>query len=126
MIFIRVKDHGIFKFIDSIGDGNCFFNALVLSSDINIENPDELRSILVKSIKGKAYFKSIYSKLDASNDMPYDKWIINLSIRGTWQDQTTAALLFLLFQINICIISNTLDGFQVVDMRKWLKMVENG
>ena len=77
----------------------------------------------MKSLAGKAYFKSIYSKLDVSNEMPYDKWIINLSIRGTWQDQTTAVFLSLLFQINICIISNTLDGFQIVNMRKWLKML---
>jgi len=40
---ISVKNLGLFQFMDVLGDGKSFFNALVLLLHLNIECPFELR-----------------------------------------------------------------------------------
>jgi hypothetical protein len=69
---IRVEDLGLFRLKDVVGDGNCFFNALVLSQDINIDCPIELMEFLVKSLIKNPKAKNLYdSVVDGDHDI-YD------------------------------------------------------
>ena len=48
---IRVKDHGFFRFIDSIGDGNCFFRAICEHEKFSNYDHYTLRQDFVHRVK---------------------------------------------------------------------------
>ena len=82
-MYIDLKAHGFFKFRDSFGDGNCFFNSLVLSAEINFICPFSLRDFVVNQIKkdplSKEIFHSIESVNHDDNGTTFDSWVSNLA-----------------------------------------------
>ena len=126
-MYIDLKAHGFFKFRDSFGDGNCFFNSLVLSAEINFSCPFSLRDFVVNQIKkdplSKEIFHSIESVNHDDNGTTFDSWVSNLSNRGTWQGTTAAVFVCRYLECNVTIVSNFPSGFHIVNIKKWLTMI---
>jgi hypothetical protein len=123
---IHVRDLGYFSVKDVDGDGNCFFNALVHSSYINLKCPTRLRNYVVDSLRGDSDVaqeaRSLYDIVVKGTE--FDSWLTELQTPGTWQGTTAALFICLLFEINVCIVSNSKNGFMVHDTKKWLLLRE--
>ena len=77
MPVIEVNELGLFRFKNVLGDGNCLFNALVISKDINMECPIELREFMVDQLLGNIKAKRLYDSI--VNDMEFESWLKDLS-----------------------------------------------
>ena len=64
-MLIRVE-HKVFKLCNVLGDGNCFFNGLVLSEHITIADPQDLRTYIVKKVQGSKEARALYHKVVGS------------------------------------------------------------
>ena len=77
MPVIKVNELGVFHFKDVLGNGNCLFNTLVVSKDINMECPIKLREFMVDQLLGNIKAKRLYDSI--VNDMEFESWLKDLS-----------------------------------------------
>ena len=106
----------VFCLKDVIGDGNCFFHALVPSLSMNVDCDAELHRLLVNYIETSLPIPDkkileIY-KANAGDDN-FTSWLQNLKQPGSWAGTCAATFLSIYFKINICKITNArtfLDG----------------
>ena len=90
---IKVKNgsvEGLFTLKDVRGDGNCFFNAVVLSPEINIECPLDLKDEMSEKLIGSNEAKDTYYEM-FPNEEPYETFAEGIGRRGKYQG-TKAAL----------------------------------
>lgn len=66
--------------------------------------------------------RSLYDTVVKGTD--FDSVLMELQTPGTWQGTTTAVSICLLFEINVCIVSTTKNGFLVHNTKKWLILRE--
>ena len=71
---LQVDDLGFFMIEDVIGDGNCFFNALVLSNNIDISCPRKLRATLCDAIESEnksTLMRYMYTDIAKENKLTF-------------------------------------------------------
>ena len=120
--FICVENK-FFKFDDVLGDGNCFFHALVKSPYLNVSCHKELRAMLVKFIRDEMTkpengMEKLYRACLPDDD--FREWLHKLEEPRSWAGDVAATFVSYFFEINICIVTNA-KTFWVVDQRMNLR-----
>jgi hypothetical protein len=118
-MLIELPQTGLFRVCDVRGDGNCFFNALVLSPQITIKCPAELRNLVVKMLEENPEAKRLYFEIVKTNQ-PYDSWVDYVRRPGTWVGSDVSIFVCMMLDINLCLVTNGKNGFNDFDVRKWL------
>ena len=115
---IKVKNLGLFRLKDVSGDGNCFFNAIVLSKDLNFECSLDLKNQMASLLMRNKEAKVIYNEVFADNKEEYETFVKGVGRRGKHQSTKAALFICYMFEVNICFITNETNGFQVHDTRQ--------
>ena len=71
---IKVKNEGIFSLKDVQGDGNCFFNAVILPPKINFECPLDLKDQMAEQLQYNNEAKALYNKM-FQNEEPHETFV---------------------------------------------------
>ena len=119
---LQVEDLGLFMIEDVMGDGNCFFNALVLSKHIDVSCPRKLRASVCDAIEDqnkRTLMKYIYTEIAKESEVMFTEWTRKLRCNGYWGGATAALFVCYVFEINICIVTNGMQGFIKNDLRTW-------
>jgi len=115
----------IFKLEDVLGDGNCFFHSLIKSPYINVDCHMQLRRMLVDRVEAELTNRKSGGLVEKLGRICYEndlsKWVQNIKRPGSWAGTCAAVLLCFFLEINICIVTNKLRSFYVVDVRKWMR-----
>jgi len=119
LVLIRVRPYGLFEVRDVKGDGNCFYSALALSDELNVKCQEELRHLLNEKVAELPLARSLYKRF-AKNNTSFDAWVEKVKQSRSWAGELEAVFVCLLFNINVCLVTNSLKGFYIVDVRKWL------
>lgn len=70
LVLIRVRPYGLFEVRDVKGDGNCFYSALALSDELNVQNQEELRHLVAELPLARSLYKRF-----AKNNTSFDAWL---------------------------------------------------
>lgn len=115
---IEIGEVGMFRMVDVEGDGNCFFNALCVCPEIRMEDPSELRQTLVEFLMNNGEAASVYTNV-LKQIVPYETFIRKLRRRGTWAGTSAAVFICMMFNVNIVIVSNAVNGLICNNIREW-------
>ena len=105
-------------------DGNCFFNAIVLSPNINIECPFDLKYQMAEQLLNNNNAKALYNEMFPSEE-PFKTFIKGIGRGGKYQGTKAALFICFMFEVNICIITNALKCFQIHDTKKMVTLKES-
>ena len=110
---IKVKNGGVdgmFTVKDVRGDGNYSFNAVVLSSDINIQCPLDLKDDMAAKLQDNNEAKVIYNEI-FSNEEPYETFVDGIGRREKYQDTKAVVFIGMLYGVNMCFVTKWVKGF---------------
>ena len=109
---------GLFRITDVLGDGNCLYNALVKSPDIRFSCPLKFREHLFEAIEERGDLaEHLHYKVAKETD-DFEAWIEKMRKPGTWGGTTVALFVCWIFNVNICIVTNSARGFITNDLGK--------
>ena len=124
LIRVEVGDvNGLFRLQDVMGNGNCLYNAAVLSPHIRFTCPLEFRDHLFKAIDEKGQLSQyVYYEVAQETD-EFESWIQKMRKPGVWAGTTIALFISWIFNVNIIIVTNGERGFLINDFCKynWLE-----
>ena len=63
--------------------------------------------------------QELYEELSKS-EVNFETWVNKVQKSTTWGGEIEAIFVCWLFNVNICIVTNALKGFYIVDIRNWL------
>ena len=115
---IEVPEAGYFRFLDVVGDNNCFFNALCVCPAIKYEDPRELRTSLADFIQHSMEARRVYTDI-LHGRIPFDSFVKRLRKNGTWQGTEAAVFISMMCSLNIVIVSNSQAGIFSDNIRLW-------
>lgn len=122
-VAIKVKNEGLFRLKDVQGDGNCFFNAVVMSHEINIECPLDLKDQMAAELMNNKEAKAIYNEMFPS-EKEYETFVKGIARRGKYQGTKAALFVCFMFEVNICLITNAPNGFEIHNTQQWLRLMQ--
>ena len=73
---IELPEAGYFRFVDVVGDNNCFFNALCVSPAIGDEDPWELRTSLAEFIEDSMEARRVYTDI-LHGSIPFESFALS-------------------------------------------------
>ena len=95
-----MKNEGIFSLKDIQGDGNCFFNAIILSPKINFECPLDLKDQMAEQFQYNNEAKALYNKM-FQNEEPYETFVKGIARQGKHQGTKAALFICFIFEVNV-------------------------
>jgi hypothetical protein len=120
-MLVDLPQIGFFRVCDVPGDGNCFFNALVLSPQITMTCPAELRNLVVKMLEENQEAKRLYFEIVKTNQ-PFDSWVNNIRRPGKWVGSDVSIFVCMMLDITMCLVTNGKNSFNYFDVRNWLTL----
>jgi hypothetical protein len=81
--------------------------------------PAEVRRCLVQMIEENQESKRLYYEIVKQNQ-PFETWVNYIRRPGTWVGFDVTIFVGMMFDINICLVTNAKNGFYCFDLRRWL------
>ena len=77
-----------------------------------------------KNVQGNKEEEAIYEIIEGigGGTKSFEKWLKGLSCCGTWAGSVAAVFICLITHVNIVVITNVLNGFEIVDIRELISL----